>query len=548
MRTPRPQRGTSVRLGAGLLVLASITASLAGCTRSEEPRIPTPSTSASVELTPLVAGALEPVTLLPADIRDPYGDRIARLLYRGLYRFDAKGKSVPEVAESVETTDDTVFTVKLHKDWVFANGDPVTARSFVDAWNFAARPASKQLHAAAYSAILGYADVRGSRTRPATSTIMRGLKVIDDLNFTITLSHAVPGFTSELGRLEFAPLSAAALKDPAATAKAPIGNGPYRMSGTWQPKKGLTVIPFTAYKGEDVARNPGVTFRFLQSLTGAYTELRNVSIDVLDYIPIAALPTYKEDLKLRAINQPVGITQSIAFPTDVSPWNTAAGLGIRQAISMAINRDELNTTIFRGTRTPATDLAAPVVDGHLADLCGATCTYDPAEAVATLKRATGFSGILQIAYAADGDDKAWIDAVCRSVTKTLAVACMGVPYATQAALSAAVTAKTIETPFVSTTTMDTPDLGAFVSPRFLAGTGENDTRYAVARTQSLLARAEAASADRLTAYQEVERSILKDLPVIPLWSVNVTGGSSERVQGLKMDVFGRPVYTEITLS
>jgi oligopeptide transport system substrate-binding protein len=36
------------------------------------------------------------------------------------------------------------------------------------------------------------------------------------------------------------------------------------------------------------------------------------------------------------------------------------------------------------------------------------------------------------------------------------------------------------------------------------------------------------------------------MPVVPLWYSNVTGGYSEKVSNVKFDIFGVPVYTEIT--
>ena len=47
-------------------------------------------------------------------------------------------------------------------------------------------------------------------------------------------------------------------------------------------------------------------------------------------------------------------------------------------------------------------------------------------------------------------------------------------------------------------------------------------------------------------FQDAERLLVQDMPAIPLWYSNRTGGYSEKVSNVKFDVFGVPIYTEIT--
>ena len=43
-----------------------------------------------------------------------------------------------EIAESIESEDNITWTITLKDGWTFHDGTPVTAQSFVDAWNFGA--------------------------------------------------------------------------------------------------------------------------------------------------------------------------------------------------------------------------------------------------------------------------------------------------------------------------------------------------------------------------------------------------------------------------
>ena len=78
-----------------------------------------------------------------------------------------------EVAESIETSDNQSFTVKLKDGWTFSDGTPVTADSFIKAWNYGALASNAQLSNYFYELIEGYSDEKDSE--------LSGLKKVDDL-------------------------------------------------------------------------------------------------------------------------------------------------------------------------------------------------------------------------------------------------------------------------------------------------------------------------------------------------------------------------------
>ena len=52
--------------------------------------------------------------------------------------------------------------------------------------------------------------------------------------------------------------------------------------------------------------------------------------------------------------------------------------------------------------------------------------------------------------------------------------------------------------------------------------------------------------ESIADFQDAEKILVQDMPSIPLWYSNTTGGYSEKVKNVKFDVFGVPIYTEIT--
>src|ERR1700735_5470132 len=164
--------------------------------------------------------------LIPTNTNDSNGGRIVDRLFAGLMSYDAKGAATLEVAQSIETTDDVNYRITLKPGWAFSDGSPVTAHSFVDAWNYSALSTNAQLQQSFFRPIAGFDEVAAPTP---TATAMSGLQVIDDHEFTVRLKGPTIDFTLRLGFSPFYPLPAGALKDMAAFGQHPVGNGPYRL-------------------------------------------------------------------------------------------------------------------------------------------------------------------------------------------------------------------------------------------------------------------------------------------------------------------------------
>ena len=498
--------------------------------------------------------------LLPANTNETGGGRIMDVLYEGLVRYDENGDPVNAVAESIETEDSQTYTITLKDDQTFSDGSPVTASSFVDAWNFGANISNAQLNSYFFEPIAGYEDVHpeppadapedAPPPTPAAET-MSGLKVVDDTTFTVELSAPQSDFPIRLGYTAFMPLPEAAFEDPDAFGEAPIGNGPYMMDGEWEHDVQIKTVVNPEYQGEETPQNGGITFKFYQDPQAAYQDLLADNLDVIDLLPDSAFATFEDDLGERAINQPAGIFQSFSFPLYNPTFQGPNANKVRQAISMAINREQITETIFNGTRTPATDFSSPVVQGYSEDICGEVCTYDPEKAKALLEEAGGLPGnTMTIGYNADGGHKGWVDAVCNDIKNNLGIDCTGNSYPDFKSLRDPVTKKTMESAFRTGWQMDYPALSNFLGPIYGTGAGSNDAVYSNPEFDALLAQGDSAPSpeEGIEFYQQAEELLVRDLPAVPLWYSNSTGGYATTVDNVKFDVFSVPIYTQITKS
>jgi oligopeptide transport system substrate-binding protein len=542
-------RGNSVRArwvtaAAGAASLALVLSACGGTTT------PTTPTAAGGGGGVILAASTEPQNpLLPANTNEVGGGLIMKLLFEGLINYDAQGKPVNEVASSIDSTDGQNYTIKLNPGWKFSNGEAVDAKSFVDAWNFGALLDNAQLNAYFFEPIEGYAEVHpDAEGAKSTAKTMKGLAVVDDLTFTVKLTSPQASFPLRLGYTAFFPLPQAAYKDIKAFGEAPIGDGPYMLEGAWVHNVDVKVKKNPDYKGTYVAKNAGVDVKVYTDQNASYTDLRANNVDVVQGIPDNALASFTSDLGSRAINQPAGVFQAFDFPLYQPEWKGDNAKKVRQAISMAIDRKTITEKIFQGTRTPANDFSSPVVAGYDPSICGDLCVFDPAKAKAKLAEAGGFTGKFEIAYNADGGNKSWVDAVCNSIKNTLAIDCSGKSYPDSKSLRDPITKGVMKTAFRARWQMEYPALENFLAPLYAKGAGSNDSHYDNPAFDALLKKGDTAKTldESIADFQDAERLVVQDMPSIPLWYSNTTGGYSEKVSNVKFDVFGVPIYTNIT--
>lgn len=532
---------------AGIGLLAAGALALAGCSSKSGGGDATSSTGGDSKAI-IKANGTEPENpLLPANTNEVGGGRILDSLFAGLAYYDAKGKLVNDMAESIKVDDASDLTVKLKQGNTFSNGEKVTADSFINAWQYGALFSNKQLNQSWFSDIEGFSDTADS---PLT-----GLKKIDDYSFSIKLANPVASdFSSRLGYSAYYPLPEASLKDMAKAGENPIGNGPYKLAkdGAWQHKVQIDLVKNDSYKGARQAKNGGLTFVFYATADAAYADLQSNKVDVIDQIPPSAQQTFESDLGDRAVNQPSAVFQSFTLPGNLAHFTGDEGKLRREAISMAIDRAAITKTIFNNTRTPASDFTSPVIAGWSDSLKGAdVLKFDAKKAKelwAQADKISPWSGKFQIAYNSDSGHQAWVDAVSNQLKNNLGIDASGNPYVDFASLRKDVNARTIQTAFRTGWQADYPSQYNFLQPLYGTKASSNDSDYSNPEFDKLLAQGASAS-DQSAAtkdYAQAQEILLQDLPSIPLWYSNVNGGFAKGVQNVQFGWNSVPLYYNIT--
>ncbi|HEY0772872.1 MAG TPA: ABC transporter substrate-binding protein, partial [Nocardioidaceae bacterium] len=421
----------------------------------------------------------------------------------------------------------------------FHNGEPVNSDAFIRAWNYSANPKNAQSTAGFMARIEGAG--KGAE--------MAGLKKVDDTTFEVTLNGPFSQFGAMLSYSPaFAPIAQECLDDVKACNEAPIGTGPYMMEGKWNHDQGITVTKWADYQGEQPANADTIEFKMYTSPTAAFRDLQNGGLDVIPTLSPEVYLEAKGVLGDRLIEDPTASLTYLGFPTKQAPFDDVK---VRQAVSMAIDRQLIVDQVLNGLASPATDIPTPPIPGHRDDACN-YCTYDPEQAKQILEEAGVNPEGTTITYYfnADAGHDQWVEAAARQVQENL-----GFDYKLKATEWAQylelLDGQKFTGPFRLGWSLDYPSPENYLRPIVGTGGDSNYTGYSNPELDDMLTQADQAGTieESIELYQQAGDIALEEMPIIPMWSGVNPVGFSENVSGVRYDVGqGEVAFGEITVN
>ncbi|WP_117214348.1 peptide ABC transporter substrate-binding protein [Allorhizocola rhizosphaerae] len=504
----------------------------AGCQSGSEPEAPSDGGTLRVFAT-------EPAGLMTG-ANDSPSIQVLRQLYAGLVDFDAKTGAVKnQLAESIESTDNTTWTVKLKKGYKFDNGEDVTADSFIDAWNWVAYGPNAQPNSYFMSHIIGYADTQsedpdgdGPQKAPEPkSKTMSGLKKVDESTFTVTLDRAFVGFPATVGYAGFYPMAKACLADTKKCNETPIGNGRYKMDGSWKHNVEVKVVRSDSWKGEK-GKVGSIVYKIYDKNTTGYADYEAGELDIFDNVPPAkykdATSLYKDTLFEQASNS----FTYLGFPMYDTRFQNVK---LRQALSLAIDRQQIIDKIFFGRFRAAEGFVSPNFQGGNRPGNCANCKYDPTKAKALLAEAGGWPGGKLVIWAnAGAGHEEWTAVVGDQLKANL-----GIDYEINATLQFPQYLQTADDKkftglFRLGWNPDYPVLETYLAPLYGTGGSSNNSSYANKEFDDFVQKGNAAKTidEAIKFYQQAEDILVRDLPVLPMWFGKATVLYSKNVKGI----------------
>jgi oligopeptide transport system substrate-binding protein len=479
-----------------------------------------------------VAGC-EPKSLIP---QNHFEDRCAEQVLEGLFTrlmdYDPQTRKLTNaLAESVTTAPDDPLTtiLKIKDGYTFHNGEPVTAQSFVDTWNWQARQGSVW-----FSDFQGFSDLNPGEGEEPTATTLSGLRAIGRLTIRFTLVAPLSTAMLALSMDDFDPLPTAFFRDPKAWEKIPIGEGPYQMAGPWQHNQVINLKRYPDYAG-----TPGRADRIAIHLAGGgLVDLVRGDLDI-SRIRADEFDPARQELGPRSLESVVRFIPYetsrliyLGFPL----YNPRFGSReLRQAISLAIDRDRI---VQRSSAAmAATSLLNPALPGYRDGACG-YCHLDVAQARAKLAAAGGWQGRLIIEV---GEEEILdVQAVADQLRENLGIADVVVIAEGVVDHVNRLNDFTMRGPFSWSPDFIWPSPENYLEPSYQTDGWSNDTRYSNPEVDRLMAQANAAGtlSEGVRLFQRAEDVTLEDMPVIPLLYPEESWGYSMGVSDIEFTAFG----------
>jgi ABC-type oligopeptide transport system substrate-binding subunit len=450
----------------------------------------------------------EPSSLIPHNNYEACGGQVFQAIFTRLvtYDFDT-GAPIPAQAESITVSDDGLtYTIKIRSGWTFHDGEPVTAQSYVDAWNYTAYGPNGYILNFFFDRIEGYDAMN---TKKPTAEELSGLVVVDDTTFTVTLTAPFSQFENTLGFDAFNPLPSVFYDDPEAYNEQPIGDGPYMMDGPWKHDE---IINLTRYP--DYAGTPGFADNIELPIYGGDAGWADFQAGNLDVFFVSS--SHLEEARIAFADSLQEHPSSSFFFLGLPLYDPRfQSKELRQALSMAVDRQAVMTAILPN-EDPADDAISPLIQGYRSGACQ-YCALDVAGAQAKLAEAGGWTGTMTLnLYADDPVLEQAMEAIANQWNENL-----GIEVELNAVNFNEYYSMTIKHemtgPWWDGWVMDYPSIQDYLTPLYGSNGGYNVSGYNNPAFDELMAQADAApSMDAaIPIYQQGDDVILEDIPVIP---------------------------------
>jgi oligopeptide transport system substrate-binding protein len=303
----------------------------------------------------------EPASLDPHRVSGDWENRIVGDYLEGLMTEDAEANTIPGAAESYTVSDDgLVYTFTIREDAVWSDGTPLTAEDFVFAFRRLMDPAT----AASY-AYLQYPILNAEAVNAGEMELEElGVVAVDDKTLEITLENPAPFFLSALTHYTAYPVPRHVIEEFGDDWTQPeniVSNGPYTPV-EWIPGSHIRAVKSESFHDAENVQIEEVMYYSLDDLTASVNRYRAGEFDILTDFPADQLATLNQNNPGEASVEPfLGLHYYVLNQTNEALQDVT----VRQALSMAINREIIGPDLWGTGELPAYSWVPPGTDNYI---------------------------------------------------------------------------------------------------------------------------------------------------------------------------------------
>ncbi|MCL1796020.1 MAG: ABC transporter substrate-binding protein [Clostridia bacterium] len=269
----------------------------------------------------------EPIGFDPHTISAVASLRVINQLYNTLIDVDEDLNVIPELAESWEQPDDVTYVFHLRDDVTFHNGRKMTAEDVKYSFERILTPDAGMLgNSASYA---GNIDT---------------VEAVDDYTVTLTLNSITAPFLASLSSSYCSIVCKEVVEEHGDLLRADAGTGPYTL-GEWVPDN---VVRLNKYDGYFLEGKPHLDMIEYYVMTDSAARLAALRTGVVDVInaDTAMLSLVTDDANINTLYYQT--RNYVTLCLNVAAFEPFKDARVRQAVSLAINREEIIDMAFNG--------------------------------------------------------------------------------------------------------------------------------------------------------------------------------------------------------
>ena len=491
----------------------------------------------------------EPKDLDPHTVTGVPESKILMALIEGLVIRHPDGlEPLPGIAKSWDISLDGKEYIFNIRDAVWSNGEPVTADDFVYAWKRMLMPSLGSKYPDMLYDVVNAEEFNKGLIDDFN---LVGVNAVDNKTLIVNLKNPAPYFIELLAHYTTRPVHQGTIEKYGEIDSLGnqwtrpgnfIGNGPFTLED-WKLNQVIKVKKSPTYWDADRVKLNEIHFLPIDNVTREDFMFRSGRIHVTSSIPTEKIEVYREDKPNQINITPYYGTYYYRINVNKKPLDNKL---IRQALSLAIDREKIVERVAKGGQDPAFSFTPPDPNAYFPPT---TLEYNPEKAKALLTEA-GFNNenipTIEVLYNTSEGHQKIAEALQQMWKENLGINILLTNTDWKVYLSRQNTGdyEIARAGWIG----DYQDPKSFLD-MMVTGRGNNQTGWSSQLYDDLLIKAAQSTSQnqRFSYMYEAEKILMEELPIIPIYTYTRIFMKHESVEGWNPNLLDSHAYQYISI-